>query len=137
MAGVNKAILLGNLGQDPEVKELENGTMIARFSLATSESYTNKSGEKVNNTEWHRIELWDGLARVASQYLKKGNTVYIEGKIKTETWTDKEGVKRESKSIRATAMQLVGGKGEATEQPATTETTQASSSGDDSDNLPF
>lgn len=110
MAGVNKVILLGNLGSDPEVRHLENGSAVARFNIATSESYTNRSGERVEQTEWHRIELWDNLAKIAEQYLKKGNTVYIEGKLRTETWTDKEGKQREGKTVRANTMQLVGGR---------------------------
>jgi len=110
MAGVNKVILLGNLGSDPEVRHLENGSAVARFSIATSENYTNRGGERVEQTEWHRIELWDNLAKIAEQYLKKGNSVYIEGKIRTENWTDKEGNQREGKTIRANSMQLLGGR---------------------------
>lgn len=110
MAGVNKVILLGNLGSDPEVRHLENGSAVARFNIATSEAYTNRSGERVEQTEWHRIELWDNLAKIAEQYLRKGNTVYIEGKLRTETWTDKEGKQREGKTVRANTMQLVGGR---------------------------
>ena len=93
MAGVNKVILIGNLGADPEMKYLEGGAVIARFNMATSESYT-KNGEKITQTEWHRIELWDNLAKIAEQYLKKGDTVYIEGKIRTEEWQDKDGNNR-------------------------------------------
>ena len=84
MNGVNKVILIGNLGSDPEVRHLSNGSVVANFNIATSESYTNKNGERVTQTEWHRIEIWEGLAKVAEQYLKKGQSVYIEGKIKTE-----------------------------------------------------
>ncbi|MCU0340416.1 MAG: single-stranded DNA-binding protein [Spirosomaceae bacterium] len=113
MAGVNKVILLGNLGSDPEVRHLENGSVVARFNIATSESYTNRSGERVEQTEWHRIELWDNLAKVAEQYLRKGNTVYIEGKLRSENWVDKEGKQREGKTVRANTMQLVGGRNSA------------------------
>lgn len=118
MAGVNKVILLGNLGSDPEVRHLENGSAVARFNIATSENYTNRNGERVEQTEWHRIELWDNLAKIAEQYLKKGNTVYIEGKLRTETWTDKEGKQREGKTVRANTMQLVGGRSGDERQPA-------------------
>ena len=90
MAGVNKVILIGNLGKDPEVKYLDSGVAVANFSLATSESYKNKEGERVNQTEWHNIVLWRGLAEVAEKWLKKGSSVYIEGKIKTRKWEDKE-----------------------------------------------
>ncbi|HYG37398.1 MAG TPA: single-stranded DNA-binding protein [Cytophagales bacterium] len=109
MAGVNKVILIGNLGSDPEVRHLSNGSSVANFNIATSESYT-KNGEKITQTEWHRIELWDGLAKIAEQYLKKGNSVYIEGKLKTETWQDKDGVSRTTTKIRGLNMTLVGGR---------------------------
>jgi single-strand DNA-binding protein len=112
MAGsVNKVILIGNLGSDPEVRYLESGSAVAKFSIATTESYTNKSGERVDNTEWHRIELWEGLAKVAEKYLKKGNQVYIEGRIRTDNWTDKEGQQRSGVTIRANSMTLLGGPG--------------------------
>lgn len=112
MAGsVNKVILIGNLGSDPEIRYLEGGSSVARFNIATSESYTNKSGERVEQTEWHRIELWDRLAQIAEKYLKKGNSVYIEGRIRTENWTDKEGQQRSGVTIRANNMTLLGGGG--------------------------
>ncbi len=110
MAGVNKVILIGNLGSDPEVRHLNTGSVVANFNIATSESYKNKNGERVTQTEWHRIELWDGLARVAEQYLKKGSTVYIEGKLKTENWQDNDGNNRTTTRIRATNMTMLGGK---------------------------
>lgn len=104
-------ILIGNLGSDPEVRYLEGGSSVARFNIATSESYTNKSGERVEQTEWHRIELWDRLAQIAEKYLRKGNSVYIEGRIRTENWTDKEGQQRSGVTIRANTMTLLGGGG--------------------------
>ena len=110
MAGVNKVILIGNLGSDPEVRHLDGGSVVARFNIATSESYTNRNGERVDQTEWHRIELWDNLAKVAEQYLRKGNQVYVEGKLKTETWKDKEGLEKSGVRIRATSMTLIGGR---------------------------
>jgi single-strand DNA-binding protein len=110
MAGsVNKVILIGNLGSDPEVRYLEGGSTVARFNIATSESYTNKGGERVEQTEWHRIELWDRLAQIAEKYLRKGNSVYIEGRIRSENWTDKEGQQRTGITIRANNMTLLGG----------------------------
>ena len=112
MAGVNKVILVGNLGADPEVRHLESGSKVANISVATSENYTNKSGERVEQTEWHRVELWDKLADLCEQYLSKGRTVYIEGKIKTNTYQDKDGVTRYDKKIRATNMTFVGGRNE-------------------------
>lgn len=109
MAGVNKVILIGNLGADPEMKYFESGSCTARFNLATSESYT-KNGERITQTEWHRIELWDNLAKIAEQYLKKGDTAYIEGKIRTEEWQDKDGNNRTTMRIRGTNLTLLGGR---------------------------
>lgn len=110
MAGVNKVILIGNLGSDPEVRHLSNGSVVANFNIATSESYTNKNGERVTQTEWHRIELWEGLAKVSEQYLKKGQTVYIEGKLKTENWQDSDGNNRTTTRIRGLNMTMLGGR---------------------------
>lgn len=92
--GVNKVILIGNLGKDPEITRLESGVKKAAFSLATTEVYRNKEGEKINHTEWHNIVLWRGLAEVAENYLKKGNTVFVEGRIRKREYEDKDGVKR-------------------------------------------
>lgn len=110
MAGVNKVILIGNLGSDPEVRHLSSGSVVANFNIATSESYTNKNGERVTQTEWHRIELWDGLAKVAEQYLKKGQSVYVEGKLKTESWQDNDGNNRTTTRIRGLSMTMLGGR---------------------------
>jgi single-strand DNA-binding protein len=108
MAGVNKVILLGNLGSDPEVRSLPSGSKVANFNIATSESYNNKEGVRVEQTEWHRIELWDNLANIAEQYLHKGDSAYIEGKMRTEEYTDKDGIARKIVKIRGTALTLVG-----------------------------
>lgn len=108
MAGVNKVILLGNLGSDPEVRSLPSGSKVASFSIATSESYNNKEGVRVEQTEWHRIELWDNLANIAEQYLHKGDSAYVEGKIRTEEYTDKDGIARKTVKIRGTSLTLVG-----------------------------
>lgn len=94
MAGLNKVILVGNLGKDPEVRHLEGGTAVANFSLATSESFKDKSGQRIEQTEWHNIVVWRGLAEAAEKYLKKGMTIYLEGKLRTRSWDDKEGHKR-------------------------------------------
>lgn len=107
-SGVNKVILVGNLGSDPEIRHLPSGTAVASFSIATTESYTTKEGERVDQTEWHRIELWDGLARIAEQYLTKGKQVYIEGKLKTDSWQDNDGNKRSMTKIRGLNMVLLG-----------------------------
>ena len=132
MAGVNKVILVGNLGKDPEVKYLDNGVAVANFSLATTENYKNKSGERVSQTEWHNIVLWRGLAEVAEKYLKKGASVYIEGKIKTRKWEDKEGVVRYSTEILCDNMTMLGGKSSI--ENKVEETSQLE---DPKDDLPF
>ena len=98
MAGVNKVILVGNLGKDPEIRHLEGGTSVAKFPLATTESYKDKNGNRTEQTEWHNIVVWRGLADVAEKYLKKGMTVYVEGKLRTRSW-DKEGQKHYSTEI--------------------------------------
>jgi len=141
MAGINKVILIGNLGADPEVRHLESGSVVANFNIATSESYTNKSGERVTQTEWHRIELWDGLARVAEQYLKKGNTVYIEGKIRTDSWQDKDGNNRYTTKIRGINMTMLDkagtGSQDDAQQVAEMPATNISRDSQDADDLPF
>jgi single-strand DNA-binding protein len=109
MAGsVNKVILLGNLGKDPEVRRLENGAVVASFSIATSEVYTDKAtGEKKELTDWHDIVVWRGLAEVAEKYLKKGYKVYLEGKIKKRSWQDKEGITRYTTEIIADELNII------------------------------
>lgn len=117
MAGVNKVILVGNLGKDPEVRHLENGTPVASFSLATSETYKDRTtGERKTNTEWHNIVLWRGLAEVAEKYLHKGDQVYIEGKLVTRSW-EKEGVTRYTTEIVANNMTMLGSKGQQGGEP--------------------
>ncbi len=104
---VNKVFLLGRLGKDPEVKYLENNRAVANFTLATNEVYLDKTGSKIEQTDWHNIEMWDALAKNAEKVLKKGRTVFIEGKIKNDTWVDKEGNKRSTMRIRALQFQVV------------------------------
>ncbi|MCE2743483.1 MAG: single-stranded DNA-binding protein [Fluviicola sp.] len=151
MAGsVNKVILLGNLGKDPEVRRLENGAVVASFSLATSEVYTDKaSGEKKELTDWHDIVVWRGLAEVAEKYLKKGYKVYIEGKIKKRSWQDKEGITRYTTEIIADELNIIS-RPDSGERTTTNQTPQYTSQGtppapskmdellnDDVDDLPF
>ena len=134
MAGVNKVILVGNLGKDPEVRYLEGGTAVANFSLATTETYKDKSGNKVEQTEWHNVVVWRGLAEIAEKYLHKGSQVYVEGKLRTRSWDDKDGVKRYSTEIIADNMTMLGGKREeapASEKPKTQNTPE------DLGDLPF
>jgi len=107
--GINKVILIGNLGRDPEIQNFENGVKKASFSLATTEAYKNKEGEKTSHTEWHYIVLWRGLADVAEKYLKKGQTVFIEGRIRRREWEDENKQKRYAYEILGDAMQMLGG----------------------------
>ncbi|MFW5759971.1 MAG: single-stranded DNA-binding protein [Cyclobacteriaceae bacterium] len=112
MAGVNKVILVGNLGKDPEVRHLDTGRAVANFSMATSETYKNRNGERVTNTEWHNIVLWSPLAEIAEKYLKKGNQVYIEGKITTRSYDDKDGVKKYITEVVGRELTLLGSRSE-------------------------
>ena len=115
MAGsINKVILIGNLGKDPEVRHLEGGVAVCNFSIATGETYKDKnSGEKVTHTEWHNIVLWRGLAEVAEKYLKKGAKIYIEGKLRTRSWQDQEGNTKYTTEILGDNMTMLGKAGEA------------------------
>jgi len=131
---LNKVTLVGNVGQSPEIKDL-NGNKIAKFSLATSEKYTNKGGEKINNTEWHNIVIFGKLAGVVEKYVKKGDKLYIEGKIKTNSY-EKDGIKRYSTSIICNNMIMLG----SNEKNATKVEKTANDTPDDLnnvDNMPF
>ena len=110
MSGVNKVILVGHLGKDPEIRHLEGNTSVATFSLATTESYMNKEGKKVEQTEWHNIVAWRGLADIAAKYLQKGKQVYVEGKLRTRSYDDKDGKKRYVTEIFAENLTLLGKK---------------------------
>ncbi len=110
MSGVNKVILIGNLGKDPEVRYLEGGIAVANFPLATTEVHKNRSGDKVESTEWHNIVLWRGLAEVAEKLLKKGMQVYIEGRLRTRTWEDKDGSKKRATEIVGENLTILGRK---------------------------
>ncbi|SEM87306.1 single-strand binding protein [bacterium A37T11] len=109
MSGINKVILVGHLGKDPEVRHLEGNITVTSFPLATSETY-NKDGRKVEQTEWHNIVMWRGLAEVAAKYLQKGKLVYIEGKLRTRSYEDKEGIKRYATEVVAENFTLLGRK---------------------------
>src|SRR6187399_2347753 len=108
--GINKVILVGNLGKDPEIRHLENNVSVATFTLATSETYKDKAGQRVEKTEWHNIVMWRGLAEVAEKYLKKGNPVFIEGKLQTRSWDDQNGQKKYMTEIVADNMTMLGGR---------------------------
>jgi len=143
MSGVNKVILIGNLGRDPEVRHLDNGRAVANFSLATSESYKNRAGERVTSTEWHNIVLWTPLAEIAEKYLKKGNKIFVEGRITNRSYEDKEGNKRYITEVVGNNLVMLGGRTEGddlhtqkgTASPAANEI--VSTSEDTTDDLPF
>jgi single-strand DNA-binding protein len=146
MSGVNKVILVGRLGKDPELRTLESGATVARFTMATSETYKDKTtGERKEITEWHNIVLWRGLADIASKYLHKGDQVYIEGKIRSRSW-EKEGVTRYTTEIVGDEMTMLGsrpgGNQDYSSKSSTPPNETASPSGSDkagntTDDLPF
>lgn len=111
MASINKVILIGNLGRDPEVRYTPNGAAICNVTIATSRNWKDKNtGEKMEETEWHRVVFFDRLAEIAGEYLKKGRSVYVEGRLKTRKWTDKDGVEKYTTEVMADNMQLLGGR---------------------------
>ena len=158
---INKVILVGNVGLDPEVRTTESGVKVARLRLATSERYTDRqSGERKELTEWHTITLWRGLADIVDRYVHKGSQLYIEGRLRTREWTDKDNIKRYTTEILADNMQLLGSRSDAQQnvtsapqpvaqggyqqpaqpayqQPATTQTVTIPAPQDDPDDLPF
>ncbi|MBN2805067.1 MAG: single-stranded DNA-binding protein [Prolixibacteraceae bacterium] len=142
---VNKVILVGNVGKDAEVRHIDNGVAVATFSLATSETYTAKNGEKVTNTEWHNIVAWRGLAEFAGKYIQKGRQLFIEGQIRTRSYDDKDGVKKYITEIVANSIQLLGRKengsntGEEYQKPEEKMSVEDNnfSAGDVADDLPF
>jgi single-strand DNA-binding protein len=110
MAGVNKIILMGHLGRDPEMRYMPDGTANATLNLATSESYKDREGNRQERTEWHRVVLWGRMAEIAGEYLRKGSLAYIEGRLRTRKWTDKEGQERYTTEIAGDRLQLIGGR---------------------------
>jgi len=112
MASINKVILIGNLGADPELRYTASGTAVANFTLATREAWTSKEGSKEEKTEWHRIVAWGRLGEICGEYLAKGKRVYIEGKLRTRAWEDRDGNKRYTTEILAQTMQMLGPAGE-------------------------
>ena len=110
--GVNKVILVGNLGGDPELRQTPSGTTVATFTLATNETWTDRDGQKQERTEWHRIVAWAKLAEICGQYLRKGRQVYIEGRLTTRSWEDRQGNQRKTTEIVAQQMLMLGGRGQ-------------------------
>lgn len=111
MASVNKVILIGNLGRDPEVRYIPNGDAVATLNIATTEKWKDKGGEMQEHTEWHRVSFFGRQAEICGEYLKKGSAVYIEGGLRTRKYTDKEGIERYATDIRGERMQMLGGRG--------------------------
>ncbi len=118
MGSLNKVMLIGNLGQDPEVRHTPSGTPVANFRLATNESFTDRGGNRQERTEWHRVVVWGRLAEICSQYLSKGRQVYIEGRLQTRDWEDKQGQRRFTTEIVATNMVMLAGRGEGRGAPS-------------------
>ncbi len=118
MASVNKAILIGNLGADPELRYTSGGTAVASFGIATTEKFKNKDGEQQERTEWHNIVCWTRLAEIANEYLRKGSSVYIEGRIQTRSYDDKDGIKKYRTEIIAQRLQLLGGRPKSDQEPS-------------------
>ena len=146
MSGVNKVILVGRLGKDPEVRHLENGATVANFSMATSEVYRDRqTGEKREQTEWHNVVLWRGLAEVAEKYVKKGDMIYVEGKLRTRSW-EKDGITRYTTEVVGDNMTMLGGSGGGSSQqggdysqsePMQESASSQDASSDATDDLPF
>ncbi len=140
MASINKVILIGNLGRDPEIRYTASGTAVANFTVATTENWTNKDGAKETRTEWHRIVAWGRLGEICGEYLSKGKSVYIEGRIQTREWEDKEGNKRQTTEIVAYQMQMLGGKGyteSISEEPPSVVTNNDTKTEIEQDDIPF
>ncbi len=143
MAGVNKVILIGNLGRDPEVRYTGDGKPVANFTMATTERWSDQaSGERKEKTEWHRIVVWGKQAEIAGEYLRKGRQVYVEGSLQTREWTDRDGNKRQTTEVRAQRFQMLGPRGEADEAPAAPAPSEPTAvaekgSGFEEDDIPF
>jgi single-strand DNA-binding protein len=135
MASVNKVILIGNLGRDPEVRHTTGGTAVANFTMATTERWNDPSGERKERTEWHRIVLWAKQAEIAGEYLRKGQQVYIEGSLQTREWTDRDGNKRYTTEVRGQRMMMLGKAGGGDKQPV--EAPVGGDAADVEDDVPF
>ena len=129
MSGINKVILVGRLGADPEVKTIAQGSTVASLNLATSENWTDKNGQRQEKTEWHRIVVWGKLAEICGKHLTKGRQVYVEGRLQTRQWDDKQGQKRYTTEIVATTVQFLGAQGEQ-RTGSTSQNTQGSTGGE-------
>ena len=139
MASVNKVLLIGNLGRDPEVRHTTGGSAVANFTMATTDHWSDAAtGEKKERTEWHRIVVWGKQAEIAGEYLRKGRQVYVEGSLQTREWTDKEGTKRYTTEVLARRVQLIGGsRGQTSESPSLEEPPADSEPEAPEDDIPF
>lgn len=139
MASVNKVILIGNLGRDPEVRYTSGGTAVANFTMATTDRWNDAaSGEKKEKTEWHRIVVWAKQAEIAGEYLRKGRQVYVEGSLQTREWTDREGNKRYTTEVRAQRFQMLGSRSDTQEPARVSETATAEPEASyNDDDIPF
>jgi len=134
---INKVILIGRLGADPEIRYTPSGAEVATFRIATSESWTNKSGEKEERTEWHRIVAWRGLAKICGEFLSKGKLVYVEGRLRTRSWEDRDGNKRTTTEVEATDMKMLGGAGEGGRKAREPEAESAPPPAKEEEDIPF
>lgn len=134
---INKVILIGRLGADPEMRFTPSGAEVANFRMATSETWTNKNGEKEERTEWHRIVAWRNLAKICGEYLSKGRLVYIEGRIRSRSWEDKEGNKKYITEIEATDMKMLGGPGPEARKAKEPGSEEAAPPPKDEEDIPF
>ncbi len=139
MAGVNKVILIGNLGRDPEVRYTGDGKPVANFTMATTERWSDPTGEKKEKTEWHRIVVWGKQAEIAGEYLRKGRQIYVEGSLQTRDWTDRDGNKRQTTEVRAQRFQMLGRRDEQADASASPEPTAVAETGPgfQEDDIPF
>ena len=137
MSSLNKAMIIGRLGQDPEVRYTQSNIAVATMSVATSERYKDKNGEQQENTEWHRVIAWGRLAEICRDYLKKGSLVYFEGTLQTREWEDKEGQKRYTTEIKALTMQMLDSKGSSDSRQSTPVNKPEPSKEIDNADLPF
>ena len=134
---INKVILIGRLGADPEIRYTPSGAEVATFRMATSEAWTNKSGEKEERTEWHRIVAWRGLAKICGEFLSKGKLVYVEGRLRTRSWEDRDGNKRTTTEVEATDMKMLGGAGEGGRKAREPEAESAPPAAKEEEDIPF
>jgi len=143
MASVNKVIIIGNLGKDPETRYMQNGDAVTTITLATTDNWKDKNGERQEKTEWHRVIFYRKLAEIAGEYLKKGRPVYVEGRLETRKWTDKQNIERYTTQIVADSMKMLGGKPGGNDQNDQPQTPARAGSGNDSvfddmdDDIPF